>query len=80
MVNVLVPLGFRSWRADEPNGFDDREGCAELKSEKTGPNAWNDVFCNRKKSWICEKAAGMEPLGGDLFPDGSYTLCRVLIC
>ena len=69
VVNVLVFLGFRNWGAGEPNGVDDKEACAEL-GWRTMPNIWNDAFCAVQRFWICEKVAGMEPLEGDLYPDG----------
>jgi hypothetical protein len=69
VVNVLVFLGFRNWGKDEPDGGDKIEECAEQHGREL-PQIWNDDFCNRPNFWICEKAAGMEPLEGDLYPDG----------
>ncbi|XP_059903139.1 macrophage mannose receptor 1-like isoform X2 [Gadus macrocephalus] len=61
-------LTFRNWGADEPNGVDGVEECAELRW-RTPPNLWNDALCKRTNFWICEKVAGMEPQEGDLYPD-----------
>ena len=69
VVNILVFLGFRNWGADEPNGVDGVEECAELRW-RTPPNLWNDALCSTTNFWICEKVAGMEPQEGDLYPDG----------
>ncbi|XP_056441866.1 C-type mannose receptor 2-like [Gadus chalcogrammus] len=61
-------LNFRNWGKDEPDGGDKIEECAEQHGREL-PKIWNDDFCNRPNFWICEKAAGTEPLEGDLYPD-----------
>ncbi|CAL8332849.1 unnamed protein product [Lota lota] len=61
-------ITFRNWGRGEPNGVSKKEECAEQRG-RTLPNIWNDDFCNRQFFWICEKAAGMELLEGDLRPD-----------
>ncbi|XP_047673333.1 CD209 antigen-like protein C isoform X2 [Tachysurus fulvidraco] len=45
------------WSMGEPNNYDN-EDCAEIMaySEKIG---WNDVDCNNKGKWICEKPQGI---------------------
>ncbi|XP_078513477.1 CD209 antigen-like protein C [Lissotriton helveticus] len=47
------PLTFTNWNAGEPNNAEDREDCAEMRSD----GAWNDVPCTDKFYFVCKKIA-----------------------
>ncbi|XP_055365495.1 CD209 antigen-like protein E [Betta splendens] len=50
-----TPLTTSYWAVHEPNGFPGRdEDCAEIIPYILF-KSWNDVSCNFKKFWICEK-------------------------
>ncbi|XP_036845309.1 CD209 antigen-like protein C [Oncorhynchus mykiss] len=50
-----TPLTTSYWNKGEPNDFEG-EDCALVDNTLKDPVvAWNDVSCNRKNGWICER-------------------------
>ncbi|XP_060571585.1 macrophage mannose receptor 1-like, partial [Ruditapes philippinarum] len=43
---------YTNWRPNEPNNGGFNEDCVEM----TVTEKWNDVFCNRKNSYFCERS------------------------
>ncbi|XP_060619827.2 hepatic lectin-like [Anolis sagrei] len=43
--------GFKNWKQGEPNDYQNQEDCAEMGVL----GEWNDVACNNKGLYICEK-------------------------
>ena len=46
-----------NWDLDEPNQYKGNEDCVEVRLDRDG--GWNDVPCNNKKTFVCEKREGM---------------------
>ena len=46
---------FKYWAKDEPSDNIGKENCVEMR--KTFKFMWNDLTCNSKKRFICEKGA-----------------------
>ncbi|XP_042308484.1 hepatic lectin-like isoform X2 [Sceloporus undulatus] len=42
---------FKNWKTGEPNNYDRGEDCALMD----GPGIWNDMSCNSKAFYVCEK-------------------------
>ena len=48
---------FFNWDHNEPNQYEGNEDCVEVRLDRNG--RWNDVPCNIRKSFVCEKHEGM---------------------
>ena len=44
-------LEYTNWKEDEPNDFDGKEDCMEVREN----GEWNDVCCSNPLPYICEK-------------------------
>ncbi|XP_064817443.1 CD209 antigen-like protein D isoform X3 [Oncorhynchus masou masou] len=51
------PLTTRYWNDNQPDSKDPtgEEDCVEIHTDWTPLKAWNDMSCDRKLNWICEK-------------------------
>ncbi|XP_071264011.1 C-type lectin domain family 4 member M-like isoform X2 [Salvelinus alpinus] len=52
-----TPLTTRYWNDKQPDSEDPsgEEDCVEIHKDWTPLKAWNDMSCDRKLNWICEK-------------------------
>ncbi|XP_071001383.1 CD209 antigen-like protein E [Oncorhynchus clarkii lewisi] len=52
-----TPLTTRYWNDKQPDSKDPtgEEDCVEIHTDWTPLKAWNDMSCDRKLNWICEK-------------------------
>ncbi|XP_031670782.1 CD209 antigen-like protein C isoform X2 [Oncorhynchus kisutch] len=53
-----TPLTTRYWYSKQPDnaGPNGDEDCAEIHKDQSPLKAWNDMSCDSKLNWICEKA------------------------
>ena len=68
---------YRNWGPDEPNDHGSSgEGCALLRGEPLGSNAWDDRPCAHKHVCVCEKVPQPEPELCRAIPSLSRTATR----
>uniref|UniRef100_A0A673Y8N2 CD209 antigen-like protein E n=1 Tax=Salmo trutta TaxID=8032 RepID=A0A673Y8N2_SALTR len=53
-----TPLTTRYWHKPQPDnaGHTGNEDCVEIRTDQRPLEAWNDMSCDSKLNWICEKA------------------------
>uniref|UniRef100_A0A8P4GK52 C-type lectin domain-containing protein n=1 Tax=Dicentrarchus labrax TaxID=13489 RepID=A0A8P4GK52_DICLA len=53
-----TPLTTSYWMDGEPNNYDLKEDCVEVKQHEK-KNSWNDIKCDLPNFWICEKKVSL---------------------
>uniref|UniRef100_A0A8C4HR38 C-type lectin domain-containing protein n=1 Tax=Dicentrarchus labrax TaxID=13489 RepID=A0A8C4HR38_DICLA len=53
-----TPLTTSYWMDGEPNNYDLKEDCVEVKQHEK-KNSWNDFQCDLPNFWICEKKVSL---------------------
>uniref|UniRef100_A0A4W5QKA4 C-type lectin domain-containing protein n=1 Tax=Hucho hucho TaxID=62062 RepID=A0A4W5QKA4_9TELE len=53
-----TPLTTRYWHKPQPDnaGPTGNEDCVEIRTDQRPLEAWNDLSCDSKLNWICEKS------------------------
>ncbi|XP_076269559.1 salivary C-type lectin 2-like [Rhynchophorus ferrugineus] len=54
-LNSNLPLFYSAFYPGQPDNTGDKEHCLELYQSTTGVFAWNDLSCDTKKRFICQR-------------------------
>ena len=59
------PASFTNWAFGQPDNFNGRENCAEMRSTQL----WSDSMCYLNRGWMCKIDKGVVPPADPVIPD-----------